>query len=353
MGGKALSVASLRLPAERYHKVAAEVAEQLADHVTARLRVIPAYNQKPDFGDLDIIIESHEGYDPVAIAKALGAQEVIRNGDVTSFGYPVDGWWFQVDLIKIPPKSFDFAYCYFSYNDVGNLLGRIAHKAGLKFGHLGLIYPMRDKEDGTHLIAEPVVTYDFGAALKLLGYNPVTYMHRIEKDIGFDSLVEIFRFVVSSPYTNPDIYILDNRNHAARMRDKKRPTYQKFLKWMQEQPEGTLHKFPWAPGGSEDRTFQKQAFLRMCFSLNPQFEKEYREVMDLYDRRKAAKAKFNGTRVSEWTGVTGKELGGLMTHIKRAFDNEEEQLQWAITTPEEQLKEHVSDFQRRWRDACR
>lgn len=351
MGGKALSVASLRLPAERYHKVAAEVAEQLADHVTARLRVIPAYNQKPDFGDLDIIIESHEGYDPVKIAKALGAQEVIRNGDVTSFGYPTDGWWFQVDLIKVPPKSFDFAYCYFAYNDVGNLLGRIAHKAGLKFGHLGLIYPMRDRDDGTHLIGEPVVTYDFGAALKLLGYNPVTYMHRIEKDIGFDTLIEIFRFVVSSPFTNPDIYILDNRNHAARMRDKKRPTYQKFLKWMQEQPEESLPRFPWAPGGSEDRTFQKAAFLSMCFSLSPQFEKEYNEILALYNRRRAAKEKFNGSLVSEWTGLQGKELGSLMTMIKKSFLDDENYLEWAISNESSYIKTFVETAHRHWKNS--
>jgi hypothetical protein len=348
MGGKALSVASLRLPAARYHQVAAEIAERLVDLVVGRVRVIPAYNQKPDFGDIDVIVESTPQYDPYKIAKALGCTEVVVNGDCASLGYPVDGWVFQLDLIKIPSISFEFAYCYFSYNDVGNLLGRIAHKAGLKFGHLGLFYPMRDRDEGTHLLGEPFVTRDFGAALKLLGYNPVTYMHCIETGVGFDSLEEIFRFVVSSPFTNPDIYILDNRNHAAKMRDRKRPTYQKFLKWMQEQPEGALHRFPWAPGGSTDRTYQKEAFLKMCFSLNPEFEKEYNQIMDLFDRRRSTKARFNGGLVSELTGLSGKELGGLMTWIKKQFETEGNLMDFVLTQNPDQIKHMILGYHETW-----
>lgn len=319
MGGNALSTKSHRLPAPLYHQVARDVVTALKRVYPGRVKEIPAYNQKADFGDLDVLIESSPEYDPFKLAEALHGREVVRNGDCTSVGVTIDYFYFQVDLVKVPPESYDFAFCYFSYNDVGNLLGRIAHKAGFKLGHLGLLYPMRDHEEGTHLLGEPVVTRNFYEALSLMGYNPEPYRHRIESGLGFNDLEEIFRYVVSSPFVNPDIYILDNRNHAARMRDRKRPTYQKFLKWLQEQPEWLVPKFPWGASGTKERALQKEGFLNRAFALNPEFKTDHYEIQMDYLYRQEVKAKFNGSFVSQWTGLEGKKLGGFMAWMKRAM----------------------------------
>ncbi|MFX7063789.1 hypothetical protein ABTH87_19220, partial [Acinetobacter baumannii] len=82
---------------------------------------------------------------------------------------------FQVDLIKTANTSFDFAARYFGLNDFGNLIGRIAHQFGAKFGHLGLLYPIRDVRNNSHLIAEICITSDFSEALDLLGYDAARY----------------------------------------------------------------------------------------------------------------------------------------------------------------------------------
>jgi hypothetical protein len=48
---------------------------------------------------------------------------------------------------------------------------------------------------------------------------------------GFDELSDIFEFVSKSPYFNPDKYKLENISSKGRVRDKKRTTYQEFLKY--------------------------------------------------------------------------------------------------------------------------
>lgn len=121
----------------------------LAEQLRTKPESVMSYATKVDFGDLDVLIEGGAGYDPTTIAKMLQATEVVRNGDVTSIGVKVDEGIFQVDLIKTPKESFDFTARYFGFNDFGNLVGRIAHKFGAKFGHLGLLYPIRDLDNSS------------------------------------------------------------------------------------------------------------------------------------------------------------------------------------------------------------
>ena len=87
MGGKALVSGSVRLPASRYRIVAASIKASLRNAAQgARIEVIPAYATKPDFNVLEILIQSSSEYAPQALAKHLGAVEVVHNGDVTSLG---------------------------------------------------------------------------------------------------------------------------------------------------------------------------------------------------------------------------------------------------------------------------
>lgn len=112
----------------------------------------------------------------------------------------------------------DFQTCrdYYTYNDLGNLIGRVAHKMGMKFGHLGLLYPLRD---GDHLIAELVVTRDTRQALEFMGYDFDRWNQ------GFDQLTDIFEFAASTPYFNPEAFTLENLNHRNRTRNRKRNTF--------------------------------------------------------------------------------------------------------------------------------
>lgn len=41
-------------------------------------------------------------------------------------------------------EHFNTSLEYLNWNDLGNLIGRIAHKFGLKYGHKGLLYIIKN-----------------------------------------------------------------------------------------------------------------------------------------------------------------------------------------------------------------
>jgi hypothetical protein len=322
MGGNALQATSVRLPASRYRVVEQDAVRTLKQHFPdQRIEAVLAYADKTDFGDLDILVEDLGNYDPVQLASALQASEVVRNGDVTSIGLPLAEGIFQVDLIQTPSVSFDFAVRYFGLNDFGNLIGRIAHKFGAKFGHQGLLYPIRDPDNSSHLIAEVCITTDFSAALNLLGYDAERY-ESMRTTGQFKTLHDIFQYVVSSPYVNREIYLLDNRNHKARIRDAKRATYTAFLIWLEEQADGVLPAYPWAEVGSRERQEQKQEFLESTFAEFPAFKQAYDQALAANARSKQIKLQYNGGLAAEFTGLSGKPLGELMARVRNSFADE-------------------------------
>lgn len=332
MGGNALSHTSVRLTKQTYERVAADVVARLKTRYPGnRVYAIESYRAKPDFGDLDVLIES-TGYDPHQAAQALGAVEVVRNGPVTSVGLLVrpetpaaDGNVFQVDLIRMDPQAFDFASCYFRNNDMGNLVGRVAHAMFVSLRHDGLVFYFRD---GDYKFREIVLTRDWGEALAFLGYDPERYTQ------GFEDLEEIFQYVTTTPYFSPAIFLLENRNARARVRDRKRPTYNAFLSWCAARQNLPVFEFP------QD----KKAWLPRIAEFFPHFQAEYdKAVADLAELR-AVKEKFNGDWVSQITGLKGKELGGLMKRFKESFETPEQQRDFVLNSTVTDLEARVRQF---------
>jgi hypothetical protein len=68
-----------------------------------------------------------------------------------------DGNVFQVDLISNPAESFEFASRYFSYNDAGNLVGRLAHARYTSLRHDGLYFYHRDTREQAGVDMHPGV----------------------------------------------------------------------------------------------------------------------------------------------------------------------------------------------------
>lgn len=320
MGGKALSVASVRLPREEYFELVANVLGKLHKAFPdLKIECIPAYANKPNFGDMDILIEGGSNYSPIAAATALDSVEYVRNGDVTSYGVKVSAGIFQIDLIKAREDYFDFALKYFSFNDMGNLLGRIAHKFGLKLGHNGLLYPLRDPVNNDLLLADIVVTQDFGEALGVLGYDRSFYDANFNQS-AFHDLEDIFQFVVSSQYVNREIYLLENRNYQARRRDAKRPTYNKFLQWLEQQPTNGIPAYPWPESGSPERIIFREKFINNTLKTTfPLFAKSLEEAISNHERQIKIKQYFNGSFVGSVTGFSGKCLGEFLSFIKKSY----------------------------------
>ena len=304
MGGNALkAVKTTRLPASEYHPLAEEVCEALTSRFGCRAAAIPAFRSKADFGDLDVMVEkelaSREQLEEFAYTVGL-ARQIVVNGSVLSYDHrktSSDEVGFQVDLIRTPAHEFDIGLAYFSYNDLGNLIGRVAHKMGFSYGHRGLLYPMRE---GTHLIGTVDMSSDVAQCLGFLGYSANRF-HQ-----GFEDREEIYAYVRSTPLFNPAIYLLENRNHTSRTRDRKRPTYMGFLEHLRSLPAGEYFEFP------ED----KSLWLPKAFEAFPGMEARVEDVRARYALARRVKEAFDGELVASRTGLSGKELGAFMGRVR-------------------------------------
>lgn len=332
MGGNALSYTAVRLTKKNYERMAADCVSKLrALYPGKRIEALGSYRSKADFGDCDILVEGGEPYDPHVAAAALGAVEVVRNGPVTSIGVIVrpevphkNGNVFQVDLIKMEPEAFDFALGYFGHGDAGNLLGRLYHACGLALRHDGLFYYLRD---GDYKFREIALTRKFEEALPFLGYNPEVFAR------GFETQEDVYNYVASSPYFNPAIFLLENRNAKSRVRDRKRAMYMQFLKYCEAHPELTAFEYP------ED----KAAWLPRIAEYFPGFQAEYDKALADLAELRAVKAKFNGEWVAQLTGLQGKELGGLMKRFKESFETPAAMHSFLLTSSTETIEARVRE----------
>ena len=308
MGGNAFENLK-RLSAAEYKPFEAHLLQQVQT-IYARLAPLRYYREKPDFGDLDLLVCKPQvaRADFEVFLKTLGADDVVYNKDITSFRYQD----FQVDLIAVEPLFFESAQFYFADNDLNNLIGRIAHKLGLKFGWDGLTYQIRTESghraQKIQLSTDPAEIYAF------LDYDYARWQQ------GFDKLPEIFAFVTSSRYFNPEIYAYENLNSINRTRNRKRSTYTHFLEWLQTRP-----------GDDSQSAYRyhadKSLYLIKIHNAFPGADllgqlKAYAEEQALHEARKA---KFNGKLVSQWNGLTGKALGQAIAAFKLACQTQQDQ----------------------------
>ena len=250
--------------------------------------VIESYHDKQDFGDIDFL----STIDKQTFERLVEQTENINIvGKAEQFSYAIEFKiasnevvLVQVDYIKSNILDFDFSENFFAFNDLGNLIGRIAAQAGLSFGFDGLkrkiyvdnrgdiINDLYSNEISVTSLVENarlfknelnrailktsiIVTKDFDNALKFLGFD----VERFKQ--GFNNMNEVFEFVVSSTFFNKNAFLFENRNHKARARDKKRSNYLAALEYFKNK---------------KDR--KKQLSLSHMEKEFPNFKTEYRDL---------------------------------------------------------------------------
>ena len=410
MGGNARKDAGVvRLPARLYAMLAERVVARLTDGVLfpgLQARAIPAVRAKTDFGDLDVLVMHQEpgwGFDAArraALTAAFQPTRLVTSGPVLSFDVTVPGdeaapeyavfarpaeptsppnprlslvglggaktssriaragTRFQVDLIQVPTAVFTFALGYFSYNDLGNLLGRIARLHGFKLGHAGLFRPLRAPGNESHFVRDILVTRDWSRALQFLGYDPARW------ERGFDSMDEMFAFVRDSRAFHPSAFPLahsarmfsrtttsseargcgglstgrvsrkplEHRSHRARVRDRKRPTYTAFLQHLAER--GLVP----ATEIGEDRlvTMRKMGLARALDQFEV-FAEEWQQAQAELRDTLLFRQRFNGDVVRRMTGLDGAALGQHMRALRAQFSSEEALRSFVLGAPDETL----------------
>ena len=334
MGGNAMStfgIETCRLGHTQYQRLIDHLLPRLREALPQlRLDTLPHIREKSDFGDLDLVASvrpeaaiSHSDWQELhqALMQMIGATARYSNGDVTSFDADcallgIGEHKFQVDLIRIPAACHDFAVNYFSHNDLGNLVGLLARKFGVKLGQFGLLLPLRPEHDPNYLFQEVVLTRDYRQALRWLGFDPT------RPSLGFDTFDDLYRFVLSSPYSDNAIYQWSNRNAKGRVRDKKRATYNRFLRWLDDHP---LARFDWdSQGALARKTFWAAVAADAPDAIERIAEAKRQMLFNI-----EVKKRYNGARVSRLTGHTAQALGTTMAAIRGSFPTEADYLAWA------------------------
>jgi len=320
MGGNALkSVETRRLDKEEFETIEKDALSKLVA-LGIQATGIRAFSAKESFGDLDVLIVYDESIDFYKlIIEEFSPAEVFSNemkrrnvaGKIEIHFTPFnevrvisfDYCSFQVDFILIDKRFFETAEVYYSFNDLGNLMGRIAQGFGTKYGHDGLSIKTWHESGAylghIHLSANPFEIFDF------LGYDYRRFLS------GFETLNDIFDYVVSSRFFNPDIFLLENRNHKGRSRDRKRPSYSAFLEYCKSLDRPSYFVF------DDD----KSVYFDKVSKFFPHYEAEKAVLVNQYNKERLFAKRINGHVVSEITGLEkGEDLGSFLKRLKEAFD---------------------------------
>ena len=329
MGGNAMKhVGVERKPAKEYFEIAEEVLHR-APRFADRYAVIPAYSEKESFGDLDClaVISSNVANLKETLTGLFRPTDIKKNGDVWSFDYKK----LQIDIICTSSRLFESSLHYYSYNDVSNLVGRAAHKMGLKYGHQGLILPVRAAD--THEIGNVELSIDPREMFEFMGYD----YDRFQK--GFKNLEEIYEYVVTSPYFDRTAFDEENLNHINRVRNRKRPTFTNFTQWLNRPENADIPSYTY----EKDKTAYIQNALDHFEHNNS--KGQLAAILDAHAKREEAREKFSGKLISEVTGLQGRELGEFKSNFVKQWDTKEELEEWALATPQDQIQQAIEDFQ--------
>ena len=305
MGGNALKIAKTRrYKASEFKELEREIISILGKHAINSQPLL-AYREKLDYGDMDILIMSedmNEHGDPKDfITREFSPTEIYKNSNVYSFDYKE----LQIDFILTPRENWKTSFNFFAWNDLGNFIGKIAHKFNLKYGFKGLEFQYRS-EDDSRILGQICLSKDPKQILPFLGFS---YERWLE---GFDSMEDIFEYIIGSKYFSIEPFRFKNLSALHKKRNLRRKMYHEFLSYYDEKTKTTFihqHQF------NKD----KDSYHDMIENEFPGFKKQLSDFKKKDEERKRISELFNGNIIIGRYGITGKYLGLMMGSFKARF----------------------------------
>jgi len=305
MGGNALKNCNLhRRNRPEYKTLEAEVIEKLGS-LFSTFRIPRYFDDKADFGDIDILYIPNEQFSVDEVAKKLESKEHVRNGSINSFEYRD----FQVDLIRTDLTEIELSYAYFSWSNFGKLIGIVCAQYDLSFGHTGLWYNiMFDDADQRKIL----LSQDTNMIFDFLGLNYNTFKN------GFKTESDMFRYVSGCRLYHRSIF-LDEKNNT--FPKKRSETFGNFANAINDD-------------GLPIPKLDLMEALKYFSKVD-----DYTTVLNEYNRNKTIKQRFNGKIVSEITGLQERRLGEFMKTL-RSIDGF---IDFILMNDPETIKKRISD----------
>lgn len=307
MGGKALNkygVFTERKRTSEFRQIACELQFTFHYYLGVTTSVVKCYHEKSDHGDLDLLLLvdntfHNKGVDLRTFIKdTFNPKAVHYNGGVYSFDYKN----FQIDIIPIRESKWDVARVYYSYDPLGNIMGKTFHKFGLSYGWDGLFYKFRNFNG--RLSQNILLTTDAQKIFEVGGYDYKRYLH------GFDTLKDIFDFAITSRYFDTEIFQMANLKSIDKKRNRKRGSYHTFLKYLEDNKIDISYPF--------ER--DKSIYLPIIEEAFPEvgFLERLNELKEKDEINRQLAEKFNGNLVMEWLPeLKGKKLGEAISEFKK------------------------------------
>jgi hypothetical protein len=206
MGGaileKHFGVVAKRIKRETYNDIQRRILDILAPKVKAAM-IAPQIGEKLDFGDLDVLVH----VDPKMVDSIVQETFGMKPHRVAlTYSFPFEG--VQIDLTAFDSaESLNFAFNYYSWNDLNTICSAIYKKRGLKYGVKGLYF----RGDNSLISRNPAVIRFLG------GWEP----HN-----GFATYEQAFQWVATSPHFDPCLWLdYETRDRVMRV---------KWLAWLKE-----------------------------------------------------------------------------------------------------------------------
>lgn len=295
MGGSALSVYTRRYNKDEYLQLQLELITKLSC-IYETVLDIPSYSDKEDYGDLDLIVNAArinniKDY----LINELNTKQVVSNGNCISFEYKE----FQVDLIHIS-NNLELARTYFSYNDLGMLMGIMAKRLNCKYGFNGLYYTYYNNDRSYK--KDILLTTDVATIFDFLDCSYSRFLQ------GFNKLTDIFDYVITSKYFDSKCFINEEEwNHIRRTRNRKRANWNNFLNYLVTNNINI----------NSPKIEGVKYYVSNYFS-DVDLVQQLDDLDNEQQLRSVIKSKFNGLVVSELTGLKDKELGKFISEYKNS-----------------------------------
>jgi hypothetical protein len=311
MGGNLFKLG--RISQKEYLEIEREIRFYLDRKLGNCYRIPRYYRNKPDFGDMDIVVSTQAMSNGKATANANDwlkfRQEIVNDLKITQ--YRSDGRVFstvyrnlQIDYFTATEEFFESTYNYLSFNDLGNLIGKICRKFNLKYGEKGLAYVYR-RQLGNYK-KDLLITTDFKKICFFLGLD---YAHWQK---GFETLEEIFDWAIASPYFSVTPYLEQAKTLERRV--KHRTTIQKFIKYIEDKKVDKIYQYLENKANHIPHLIQvfSEANLLEKIATEQEAEKTALQIIQ----------KFNGKLVMQLIPtLQGQELGKFIVEFKKQFNN--------------------------------
>ena len=331
MGGKAVNFVR-RYDAKEYHSLVAEFVPQLQELLNTKCVVLEAYVDKATFGDMDVLVLVPEGFDYTIwrqlVINKFQPIDIDINTNVMSIAHKE----LQIDLIFTQEKYWQSTYNFFKFNDLGNLIGKIAHRFGCKYGQKGLVYVYRTEED--IVLGEFIISQDMSQILPFLGLDYQKWL------TGFKTDIEIFDYIKSSRYFNVEDFKLHNLNAINRKRNSKRKMYNEFVTYCENLIENKAY-FLFDKDKTSYWSYIDEKFQGFYVNLQT--------LQDLEKKRLDIKNKYNGKMLMErWPHLKAQTLGLFIKEFKNSIEDFDT---WLEFTNKETIWQQVEYFM--LKNACK